>query len=81
MVTFIYVLFIIIILMLIFVGFNIENLHVDEFTDMNGSPISSYWNNYIHFGNKRSRCIDCDNSSKVQHPQKCIDCERQVNKK
>ena len=24
--------------------------------------ISSYWNKYIHFANKRSKCIDCDNS-------------------
>jgi len=30
--------------------------------------ISSYWNKYMHFVNKRSKCIDCDNSSSMDHP-------------
>jgi hypothetical protein len=40
----------------------------DNFADI-GLPklpfekmISPYWYQYIHFGNKRSKCLDCDNT-------------------
>ena len=39
--------------------------------------IMSYWNKYMHFTDKRSKCIDCDNSSNLKHPQKCFDCEKE----
>ena len=39
--------------------------------------IMSYWNKYMHFADKRSKCIDCDNSSNLKHPQKCFDCEKE----
>ena len=71
---FIYLLVFIIIILFIVLIQNIKNKNQENFTTTSVSTksvvnmISSYWNKYIHFGNKRSKCIDCDKTSDMDHP-------------
>jgi len=39
--------------------------------------IAPYWYGYMNNEKKRSKCLDCDNTSNLPHPQKCFDCEKQ----
>jgi hypothetical protein len=38
------------------------------------APIISYWNKYMK-SDTRSKCFDCDRTSKYRHGSQCIDCE------
>ncbi len=38
------------------------------------NPIISYWNKYLK-ADTRSKCFDCDKTSKYRHGSQCIDCE------
>lgn len=73
---FIYVLGFIIIILFIVLIQNIKNKNYENFTTTSMPTnsvidmISSYWNKYIHFGNKRSKCIDCDKTSDIYHPHR-----------
>jgi hypothetical protein len=43
------------------------------------SPIISYWNKYMK-SDTRSKCFDCDRTSKYRHGSQCIDCETEGGK-
>lgn len=51
-------------------------------TDMTTSstPIISYWNKYLKT-DTRSKCFDCDRTSKYRHGSQCIDCETEGGRK
>ena len=69
---FIYVFYVVIIILLLVLIRNIKDDENEHFTSSSVPKvvelISSYWNKYMHFVNKRSKCIDCDNSSSMDHP-------------
>jgi hypothetical protein len=80
---FIYVLYLIIIILLIVLIQNIKKKNHENFTTTSSVPtksvidmISSYWNKYIHFGDKRSKCIDCDKTSDMDHPYREVQLSR-----
>lgn len=54
---------------------NIEKFANPTSTSTPFIEILSYWNKYYSKDDTRSKCIDCDNSSKFKHPSNCIDCE------
>ena len=77
---FIYVFYVVIIILLIVLIRNIKAKD-EHFTTSAPRPtlselISSYWNKYMHFVNKRSKCIDCDNSSSMDHPYREVQISR-----
>ena len=47
---------------------------LDENGFVKSNIVPSYWYNYAS-SETRSKCFDCDNSSKYRHPSNCIDCE------
>lgn len=47
---------------------------VNEPTTTSSAPIISYWNKYLK-ADTRSKCFDCDRTSKYRHGSQCIDCE------
>ncbi len=47
---------------------------VNEPTATTSSTIISYWNKYLK-SDTRSKCFDCDKTSKYRHGSQCIDCE------
>jgi hypothetical protein len=53
---------------------------VNEPTSSSSSPIISYWNNYMT-SDTRSKCFDCDRTSKYRHGSQCIDCETKGGRK
>ena len=79
---FIYVLGFIIIILFIILIQNIKKQNNEHFTTTSVPTknvidmISSYWNKYIHFGNKRSKCIDCDKTSNMDHPYREVQLSR-----
>jgi hypothetical protein len=81
---FIYVLCLIIVILFIILIQNIKNKNYENFTTTSIptksviSMISSYWNKYIHFGNKRSKCIDCDKTSDMDHPYREVQLTRSM---
>jgi hypothetical protein len=44
------------------------------------TPIISYWNKYMK-SDTRSKCFDCDRTSKYKHGSQCIDCETEGGRK
>jgi hypothetical protein len=87
---YIYIIIVIILLLLFFTcpipkkNRNKCKCNVEKFTEPTTSTpfkeILSYWNKYVSTDDTRSKCIDCDNTSKLKHPSKCIDCEEQESK-
>jgi hypothetical protein len=79
-VNIILVLLILIVIILYFVNKN-ENLENNSTTSSTIYP--SYWYNFFP-NDTRSKCFDCDATSKYQHGVPCFDCEipggRPVNK-
>ena len=55
----------------------------EKFTDSTGNNILGYWSSY-NMSDTRSKCFDCDRTSKFKHGSNCFDCElkggRGVNK-
>ena len=70
----IYINIIIIVVILYLIFLVISRLH-EQFNS--SEFVAPYWYGYNSNELKRSKCFDCDNKSKLPHPQKCFDCEKQ----
>jgi hypothetical protein len=80
---FIYVFYVVIIILLFVLIQKIKANNEHFTTSSKPRPtlselISSYWNKYMHFVNKRSKCIDCDKTSSMDHPYREVQMSRKM---